>query len=74
MKMILLKILAAFLSVFLAGGVWLGIILILKNSGIHFLQTVAVYVSHFSFFGWLLFGLLSISFFYVITNYVLKSR
>lgn len=74
MKMILLKILVAFLSVLLAGGLWLGVILILKNSRISFLQTIAVYISHFSFLGWLLFGLLSISFFYALTNLMLRSR
>ena len=59
-RVIFFKILAAFFSVSIAGLLWLGLILLLKNSKISPLQTLAFYISHLTFIGWLLFGLLSI--------------
>jgi hypothetical protein len=70
MKYYLIKAVIAIIAVFLSGVTWLGLVLILKKSGISALQTVAVYISQFSFLGWLLLGLLSIIYYFVITKYL----
>jgi len=70
MKVTSLKLLAGIVSVALAGGVWMGLATLLFASPIHLLQALAVYISHLSFIGWLLFGLLSIIFYQVLSRFV----
>lgn len=60
MKAAIVKAIIAIVSVFLAGGLWMGLLVLLKKSGVDILQTLAVYISHLSFIGWLLFGVGSI--------------
>ena len=70
MKTFILKAIAAIVSVFIAGALWIGSMLLLKNSGVSFLQTLAVYISQLSFIGWLLFGLLAIMLYLVIVKFM----
>ena len=58
MNVILLKVIVVVVAIILAGAIWLGLILVLKSSSVSFLQTLAVYISQLSIFGWLLFLLL----------------
>lgn len=71
MKGVILKVLIAVVSVFLAGGLWMGLVVLLKKSGIDILQTLAVYISHLSFIGWLLFGVGSIALYLALTKLVI---
>ena len=55
MKTLLLKLAICLGAIVAAGGIWLGLILLLRYSGMSFLETMAVLLSHLSVFGWLLF-------------------
>ncbi len=72
MKAAILKAIIAVVSVFLAGGLWMGLLIVLKKSGIDILQTLAVYISHLSFIGWLLFGVGSIALYLGLTKLILS--
>lgn len=52
---LVLKALLFLTSVIIAGGVWFGLVEILIRSQISDLQSLAVYLSHWFVFGWLLF-------------------
>jgi hypothetical protein len=58
MKTVLLKAVISLGAIAAAGCIWLGLILLLRYSGISFLETMAVLLSHLSIFGWLLFLIL----------------
>jgi hypothetical protein len=72
MKAIILKAIAAILSVAGAGLLWIGLISLLMASDVGLLQTLAVYVSHLSFIGWLLFGIGSILLYLTLTRFVIS--
>jgi hypothetical protein len=57
----MLKTLLVLLSGVLAGAIWFGLIEILIRSQVSALQSLAVYLSHWFIFGWLLFLTLVIS-------------
>lgn len=60
---VLLKIGLMLVSVLLAGAIWYGLVRVLVKSGISSLQTLAVWISHLSFIGWLLFVAISVLFY-----------
>jgi len=44
------------IAILLAFGIWYGVIILFKFLG---LGTIAVFISHFSFIGWIMFGLIA---------------
>jgi hypothetical protein len=72
MKLVILKAIIAIVSVLLAGSLWMGLIVLLKKSGIDILQSLAVYISQLSFIGWLLFGVGSIILYLVFSKVVIS--
>jgi len=60
---VLLKMGLMLVAVLLAGAIWYGLVRVLHISGISFLQAAAFWISHFSYFGWLLFIAMSILFY-----------
>lgn len=58
MKMVI-KILVVLAAIAVAGGLWVGFVLLFKHSGLGFLQGLTFWISHWSFTGWLFFGLLA---------------
>ncbi len=71
MKLIILRIIAGIISIFLAGATWTGLVILLKGTGISYLQKLAVYVSHFSFIGWILFLALAVLFYLLISKQII---
>lgn len=71
MKFSILRVFITVLSVFIGGAIWIGLLLLLKNSDIPSLQRLVFYISHFTIMGWLLFGLLSVAVYLLISKYTL---
>lgn len=72
MKPLIIKISIAIFSVFVAGALWMGIATGLFKSNQFPLPLIAVYISHFSFIGWLIFGNLSILLYRGVSNQIFK--
>ncbi len=70
--MIAKKILASLISANVSLVLWLGLILLQKNSTISLLQKISVYISHLSFIGWIIFGVLSIGIYSILSKKVLN--
>ena len=68
------KTLAAIVSLVLGIGAWIGIAAALFKSGISPLQTLALWISHFSIFGWLLGVSLSVVFYRIISAKLLTPK
>lgn len=71
MKIVAIKVLIALTSVVIAGALWMGLIYLLKKSGVNFLEVLAVWISQFSFIGWALFGAGSIGIYLLLTKLVM---
>ena len=52
------KILIVLVAIMVALGIWVALMMLFRHSKIFFLEHVSVWISHFSVFGWLLFGVL----------------
>jgi hypothetical protein len=61
------KTLIALFSLLLGVSVWLGIGVALFKSGISPLQTLSLWISHFSIFGWFLAVAISVVFYRIIS-------
>lgn len=68
------KTLVAIFSLILGVSVWIGVAAVLFKSGISPLQTLALWISHFSIFGWLLGVFLSVAFYRIISAKLLTPK
>ena len=73
MKSLLVQIGTSLLALGASLVAWLAIIMLLRVTGIPILQTLAVYISHLSIFGWTLAIAMALAFYWLFMRSIRKA-